>query len=544
MVGVSVLLGVASVWACLADPVHLAPRSNFAAGHVLAISLGQAAARDGHFFATSTALVGWPDQPDFRPLMWPMQLLGLVTPAILAYTLAFLVTPLFNALGGYALGRAWGRDPLPSAALGLLLAWHPWVRETLTNGQIEQSGLGGIALVWAAAAWAQRGPWASVVAPGVLIGLLALAAPHLGLTASVGLALFALTEPRAWRRWLPILAFGAAGALLAAGYHAPNFSDNVQVFWPKGSPGQPTHLAGLPEESTLRTLFLAPPPLTAETLHPSYLGWVWLLAAFASARGSTAAHRVAAGLFVAFAFVLLAFGRQIGPLPGLFRLLELGSDTIAQSQSPYRMTAGAVVVLALLGSRVLVSWPRVALVVALAWAETSLVATRPFPFPAQHFDVDSETAGFREGSGSILDLPVIGPKCPDAGVHYSLQAAWRSRPTPVLMSAPAPYPTLPAFHRQLIEAWQEKPCGPALGEAIRRRGFTGVVLHTHLTGCPVQPSFARCLEEAFGPPEESAGLKWWDPIPDPRPPTPRTEPAAAGPAGPTAPVGAPPRAPP
>lgn len=506
----------------LRDPVTTGPRTGFTAGHYLADAVFAAQLRMDGYPSTVTPLAGWPDVADFRALVWPMLVLGALVGPLPAVNLFFAGCYALNVLAGWALARTLGLETPAATAVAGLVGFSPWALETLTNGQVEQALVATIALTWAAwAAAARGGPGRVVLLPIVVLGS-AMATPHLALAACLALPVAAALDvlrPRgehwgSWPRHGLLLGLSAGAALLAHAYHAANFAGGVRVFFPKGTDGRPTGLEGLPDQATLRSLLLPPTGYHHETnsMHPAWLGFVVLgVGVVAMARGRPLAR--AAGV-VALVLVGFAFGPEgPGGLPLPFVLLERVSPSIGQSASPYRMVAGAVVALAIAaGSLVTRPWQALGLV-GLAWVEALIFATRPFQFQPQAFERDPVYLPFREHEGAVLDLPLVGARCPEPAFHYATEAAFRQRPTPVLTSAPAIYPTLPGGYRLIVEAWQAEDCGPRLEAAIKDMGFTGVVLHTHFPSCPVQKTFERCLVQGLGEGERAPGMRWWDPLP-------------------------------
>ena len=513
-------IGVWGDQAAWVDPSRYAPRTAFTSGHLLAHAVARASFEQGWFLAPEVNLVGWPMPASFRALMWPSAALAVVLPPLVAVNLVFVLIPLFNAGCGYLLGRAWlpgdgaARNVGATLTAGLC-AWHPWVRETLANGQLEQACVGVIALVWAAAAWARRGGPARWVGVGLLQALVAVSAPHLGLAGAFGLGLIALVDVaadrRLWRPWAGVLGMGAAGTLAAAAYHVSGFSSASQVLWPKGSHGHPAGLPGLAESATLTSLFWPPAATVSEglTFHPNFLGWALLIGAAFGVRKAGAVG-VRAGLVVAGALVLISLGPTLAPgVPGPYALFGLISDTLAQSQSPYRFLSGGVVALALVAGAA-VRTPAVALVlVGIAWVETARVGLRPFPPATQDFEADAVVAPFRARTGPILDLPFASGTCPAGNVHYVIEATRRLRPTPASMATTAVYASVPGLQGKVLGMSRDRQCGALLAPELARWGFTTVVLHQH-AGCPSQPGLVRCLEDAFGPGEAAPELRWWD----------------------------------
>lgn len=523
----------------LSRPDAIGPRTMFTPGQYLAAAIASAQVAELGHFSTATDLVGWPDVADFRAVMWPTQLLAVLTGPLTAVNLVFVFTPAFNAIAGWWLGRTLGLDRWGRVALAGMVGYSPWVRETWMNGQLEQAVVGTVALMWAAGVAAARRPSLPriLLAGGVTWGV-GMTSPHLCLAGCLGLGVWAawdtLTEvPRRTqiRGWLPVLIVAAAGLLVAGRYHSPNFTAGVQVFFPKGSDGHPGGLAGLPEQATLASLLLPPTdrPTDIVVLHPTWLGWVTLAGvALAVARRALlgTATRTTSLLPAGLVLVLFSLGADVPfgrvHVPGPFALLGLVSPTIAQSGSAYRMIGAAVIALAAVAAGIVRGPRSAATLVLLCWAETSLAATRPLPFLPMDFAPDPVAPGFNERdtaddvvrAGAVLDLPLVGPGCPDATFHYVFEATRRLRPVPILPAAPGIYPTVPGLPGEVRIATQQADCGAALGTVIPGWGFTAVALHDH-PACTPTARLVRCLEAAFGPGESVPGLRWWDPLPPP-----------------------------
>ena len=132
-------LGLWTVSVSLADPLDIVPRTPFSAGQLLAPAIGRAQLETTGWFHTATPLLAWPDGAAFRPVLWPMLVFAPLVAPTLIVTFTFALIPLFIALSGLALGRALDLDRFACATLAGLCAWSPWVRDTLTNGQLEQA---------------------------------------------------------------------------------------------------------------------------------------------------------------------------------------------------------------------------------------------------------------------------------------------------------------------------------------------------------------------------------------------------------------------
>ncbi|MDP2311492.1 MAG: hypothetical protein Q8P41_01190 [Pseudomonadota bacterium] len=506
---------VAPVWAA---PTTLAPQTRFTDGHLLGIALWAGPLGNGQLPGFHTPIVAWPTGADLRPLLWPSTLLGAIVGTPLALALTFAAVPAFNLASGWVLGAVLGREIAGRALLGGLLAFHPWVVETLANGQVEQAILGGAALQLAASLWAARSPSrAALLLPGVVTALLGWAAPHVALAGCVVTGLWALVEmarggPRV--RWLLVLAVVAAGAFAVQAYHAPSFAPGVHVFAPKGSDGRPTGLVDLPEATTLRSLLLPPtvkgvPPV----FHPNWLGAVLLLGAAVGAARDRSAR---GGLLVAAVVTTFSLGPVLelggtSTLPLPWAALAALAPTVARSMSAYRLVMGAVLALAVVASagprRVVVSL----VVIALALGEAYATSTRPLPLPAQPAPADPSRAALAAGTGPVLDLPLAGPTCPLGTAHYLHEAAATGRPVPLQLTNPrAGYAAVAGLVGGTTRAWNRADCPDQLATLLAAMPFTTIVLHQHDRDCPASPRMAACLGAALGPGTTAGGVTWWD----------------------------------
>ena len=518
-------LGAYANAAALAHPATIGPRTAFTPGQYLAAAVADAQLSELGRWATTTDLLGWPERPEFRVVMWPTQVLAAAIGALPAVNAVFTLGPAFNAVAGWALGRVLGLRPWAAAALGGLVGWSPWVREVLANGQLEQVVVGCVALTWATALWAVRGtadraaPAWAVALPAVfgVTWAVGMTAPHLCMAACLGLAAWALPDLRTRAvRWAAVLVTAGVAALVANAYHSPNFVSGYQVFSPKGSEAHPGGMGGLAESATLPSLLLPPTERLTDigTVHPTFLGLLPLLAAVVVWR-SPATRRAA--LPATLALVALA-AFSLGPdlpiwrwhVPGPFMLLGIVSPSITQSGSAYRMVGGAVVALSVCAAMA-VRGPRSAVALLLgAWLETELVASRPLSLLPMDFTPDPVYEPFRAHTGAILDLPLVGGGCPAGAYHYAFEATRRLRPTPILPSAPGIYATIADLHPRVQAATHGADCGERLAALVAEVGFTGVVLHSHDPTCRPTPTLERCLTEAFGEGERAPGLRWWE----------------------------------
>jgi hypothetical protein len=521
MVACTLGLGFWSVSDVYADPLNRLPTTQFTSGHLFAVSLARAEFRLHSFIPDHTALVGWPAGAAYNPIMWPMVALAMVFEPVVAVWMTFALTPVVNALCAVVLARKFGLNPLAQAVSGGLIAWNPWVRETLANGQLEQAWPGVVALLWTGAlATKQATTGAAWRVPLLSVGAAACGAsfPHLAVGGAVGLGVMMLAEATLTdRRWgkVTVVLLAVAGGLLAAGaWHAAGYNAAINAFAPKGSTGNPSSLDGLPETAVLSAFFVPPSPPTTSSgvLHCVWLGWAMPLAAMVGLGLNR--RKMAPFALAGLALIVLALGAQIGAIPLPYALLAKLSDTLARSGSAYRMVGAAGVALAIVAaSGVRRSWLG-AVLVGAAWLETLHFGTRPLPYVGRQIDRDPVVAELNAHEGSVLDLP-LGSKLCDAG-HYAQQATRRQRPVSVITSG-VPYSTTRGLVRRFAVAESQPDCGAALRDLVAREGYRSVVLHDH--GCRVSDKLRSCLKAAFGAgatvpysnaPDEDRSISWWN----------------------------------
>lgn len=536
------LAGLAMTWPAWRDPSRLAPSTRFTDGHLLGATVWGEVLLRGELPSVRTTIL-WPGVSDFRPLLWPAALVEPVFGPALTVTLAFALTPAFNALSGWFLGAALLLGPRARVVLGAALAVHPWVVETLVNGQVEQAVLGGAALQLAVAVVALRAADArKVVGGAVLAGFVTLAvgiaAPHVALAGALLVGLWCLDlrarEGDLLRRRIAVrgavlVAVGVA-CLIVHAYHSSAFLPGPRVYAPKGSDGRPTSLADLPEVTTLARLLFRARASEAPVVHPNWLGGTLpILALLGAWRWRSARVAVAA----AAAFCVLSLGTSVGGVPLPWSALVTIAPTIGQSLSAYRMVAGAVVALAVAAawavegrggsplsaaggaqasqgraSEALLRWAWVPLA-ALLMVEGLVFSTRPLPMSAQA--VVSDRAHVPMMDGPVLDLPLAGPECPGGVGHYLLEAARSGRSVPLNLANPrAGYAAVPGMVGEIIRASTSKECAARLGPPFERWPFTTIVLHEHAE-CPVPPRLEACLEALFGAGTREGEVRWWVP---------------------------------
>jgi hypothetical protein len=451
-------IGTVNVWPALASGG--VPNTRFTVGHLVALGISW---REHTWLRTT--LLDWPDGATFRPLLWPVHLLAMATGPLAAFNVAYVLTPLANAAGGWALGRAVGAAPWGRAATALLCAWNPWVQSTLSNGQVEQALPGGAAAIWAAAL---AGPW---WAPGVLVGAVGLAAPHVALAACLGLAVLALANPRRWRDALAGGVPVVAAVVLLHAYHVASFVPGAHVFAPRGSGGGVVAPL-LPETVSWRSILFKPARSDAylAVVHCRYLGFPLVVSAILGRRRDLLV--TAAVLFVAASVPGWGFGEMAGAL------------------NPYRFVLGMTAACA--GSAAL--WARTParalLLAGVVWTETLVVRLAPFPTRALAVDVEPMPGG----EGAVLDVPFPRPTCKDAADHYALQSVLHDRPAANALGVEwSAYGSRQAMLRQLDELLQDaERCPVALPGRLADLGFGSVVLHDH-RNCPPTDAERACV---------------------------------------------------
>lgn len=499
---VTTALGVAVTWPVALHPLDTAPATTFTLGHLVGIGF---AARellaldvDPHL-----ELAAWPGGADFRPLLWPVNLLAVATGPVLAFDALVIGTPCFNAVCTWWLGGKLGMGPWSRTAFAGVVAWNPWVSASLLNGQVEQALLGGVSLVLGCLVAGANGATGLAVMAGVVSWAVAMATPHVGLGAVLVSGAWAAWEAARTRqlRWAAIAGMIALGAWLAARWHAVNFDDGgVHLFAPLGSQSE----VGLPMRKSavlLRDLFTPaglPPEGRTAVLHSGYLGVPLVALAAWSARRSPPA---------AFAGATMAV-LSLGSAGGLWTLLTAISPTLALSDTPYRCLTGAWVALAAaaarLPSRLVLTWPIV------AWLETAWVDPRPLPIATMSAAQQGPTASLALRDGPVLYLKFSGRGCGKEIAGDLLEASRHGRPVPwVLRDGPGALPPGLALPARAEAALASPSCASELGALAEDWPFAAIVARK--TGrCKVTGAQAACISRVFGSAQEDRAYWWWD----------------------------------
>ena len=535
----AVLVGVwltAGVWL---SPLRVTVDTHFTDGHLAGASLAGRGLWSGELWRLHTVQAGWPEGVMFRPLLWPIMLLAGVTGPVLALNLSWALAPAASALGGLLLGRTLSLSPWGRASLGLLLAWCTWNRVTLANGQIEQAGLGAIAVVWAGALWAESGPaWRLLAAPAVLLAV-GLAAPNCGLAAALGMGLLAagrvLQSPARLPRYLAVLGLSVGAALLIHGYHAPNYSDAPNFFQPRLRPPSqhdPSNY-GIPsgwladvtqqlDDADVRSLLVPAGPAaysSSPVQHVPFLGGTLMLGAVLGIWRRRQAWPL---LGVALGMAVLALGDDIVVrgqrflLP--YALIDWLAPSAASSGSAYRLAMAAIVGLAAVLSAGLdpkTARQRLLLgaLVAMAWAETTLLPGPAIPLPTRDVVHHPALRALAGQDGPLLDLPLpLVGSCDAQTARYFNGTLAHGRPLLHTLAAGPNFQDRTEDIRDLHRLFRASTCPEQLPGVLGTLGVTAVVLHT---GPPREPSPAlrACLSAALGEPEEAPGVCWWT-LPD------------------------------
>ncbi len=508
----AVLVPVLVTWPLVLQLGSAAPASPFTGGHVAALSIATRVPP----WSVHTDLAGWPHGVDFRPLLWPSIALAHLVGAASAYGLTLLLTPLVNVLGGALLGRTLGMTGREPVALGALLAFQPWVRTTLQNGQPEQALLGLGAGVVAAGVWAARGPAVRVAVVPAVVAFAGISAPHVVLASLGVLASWCVLgegiggdarKPRSvgsaddrgasrrWPRRALVLAAAGLGAAGVAAYHSPGFDREVAHFF---APFGLLEAANgpVPKRAVMAAdLFWParlPPGRGPWVVHLGYIGLPLLLAALAGAR------RAPWALLAAAALLVCAFGDD-----GPFGLLKELSPTLAASGTPYRFTLGVVLALAVLAARTRASW----VVALLSLAEAAAVDPRPLPFALTAIPHDEAAAEVAEARGPVLDVPLVGRACREGAAHYLTETGRRGRASPLtLRSGELAWGSAAPEAAALAAAFASPECVVKLGPLLEPYG--SVVAHRH-AGCRLKKHEEACLEGALGPGLDRGDTTTW-----------------------------------
>ncbi len=483
---IALVVGVAATWPLAMSPWSTLSWSPFAEGHAAALGF---AARTPPW-NTHLELAGWPSGVDFRPLLWPASLLAVATGSLLAYAILLVAIPALNVLGGVCLGAALRMPPAAAAILGALLAFPPWVRTTLQNGQPEQAWLGmGAAVVAAAIACAERrgSAWAAVP---IVVFAGGVATPHVVIASMLLLGSWSLWGARASPPRLLVVPLAALGAAGVVAWHGAGLVDD-SLFAPLGTLDD--HAGPVLKQSAVAfDLFLParPPPGKGPwVVHLAYVGLPLLLGAVAGRKATPWALAAAAVALV------LALGDH-GPMRWL-------GGALHPSAVPYRFTMAVVMGLAVAAAST--RWgPWLAI---LSLLEAAVIDPRPLPFETALVRLDPSAEVIGDGQGAVLDLPVASTTCRKLAGHYLVEAGRHGRPVPLVLRSGFEAYGEEAPRMAAIDAALLSPdCAERLPGLLGN--YTTVVAHRHAY-CLFRESQLNCLRKVLGPGEESGEVYWW-----------------------------------
>ena len=511
------VLGMANVAGALQG--ELVPHSLFTGGHFAAAAL----MGDGELLHTVRIYNG----ATFGPLLWPMGLLSVLVGPLWGLRLVWGLTPAFNAACGFALGRQLGLSSRGMALVGGLLAFAPWVRTTLGNGQIEQAVIGGAALIWAAALWESRHRlWLTPL----LVLAVGLAAPNVALAACLGLP-FVLLPRRRWGRMAAVLALCATALFAASKYHAMSYdAESVRFFIPRQAPPEflatelldrrpsvgwaaenPAALSNAVPRSFVEPV--GPRGFDRPVVHAPYLGGVLLLAAgvaLVRRRRGALPMALAAGALAVF-----SMGASYRGLPMPMALVHVLAPMIGLSDTSYRLVLGAVVALGGLAGVALdpllkrFGW-LLPLVVVASWAETLVLPNHSLPLPTEPAYPHPVLAGVGDGEGAILELPLPTLQCNAMVQHHVSSVAVHGRPMLYGATQVEDYPVVAMRLSRFEAAYAGKEiCLGELPRLVRELKVGAVVLH-HDHFCGLPRSLEACLVELYGEPDGGdGGADYW-----------------------------------
>lgn len=510
-------VGAALYWPLPTQLGARVPTTLFTDGHLVALGVGA----DQLPRLLTTTRLGWPMESSFRPLLWPAIVAARLWGPVTAVGLAFLATPAVNALAGWLAARLLDLRPAARALVAVLCTINLWNYTTLANGQVEQAGVGGVALVWASVLAAARRP-ALVPVAGLVLLAFGVAAPHVALVALVGLGMLGplavLTEPGWGWTTLRLAASGAvlglAGWLVAA-YHGGTVGNRESVFFPKGIAVNPARWQF--ETASAADLWhtpIVPTILRDAVAHTAYLGWVATGAALLGLirRRGWGLVVVALGLLVSATGPTLPGTSWPTPMQALIRL----SPGLQASLNPYRAAMGVIAATALLaglGADRRWGWLLALVVSAGQLAEWRIQARRGFPLPLREVGYEVYAGRLRDGAGPVLELPVFDHDCDWATYTPAVQAVAYHRPIYSLLR-PSPdtnaygrnAPTFRALHDTFLAA---DTCASALPALVTALAPSTVVVHDHVR-CGTPIDYDGCLTAVYGTAETDGRHHWWN----------------------------------
>lgn len=519
------LWGWVGVWfnqASMRAPTELLPITEFTEGHLAGTAVGVVEWEKDSLFDLFVDDIGWPDGLVYRPMMWPSIALGIFFGPVMAINLLWSYALSWNAICGFFLLRVLGLSRVSAVVAGSLMAWNPWVRTTLSNGQFEQSFIGTIALLWGMVFLAERNRWFGVLGTFWVVLLGGLAVPNVALTGLVALPVLG-----AWRvlgnvrRLIPwsLCACATIGAgLLVNGYQSAGFSsDEPQFFSPRRADD-----SSMDNVATLDSLFSSPTKIVSnnQVAHIPYQGEIWPKAGTIGAFLGGGVGVM--GLLATVDMVHFSLGPQVKIEEDTYYLpvswLAHYAPILAQSGSYYRFALGGFVGFALcVGAGIhrvrsfslILSMVLGGLIVQESMEETEKMKGHPIPLSASTAFLH-DVASLRGGKGAVLGLPLLKNMNCDKGSFGYVKEYWLHR-RPILhtMEPPIRYRSNEPKISRLMRVLDDAQCASKISAAIRRLSVGAVIFYTK-SQCNLSQEQKECLQKGLGVPQKSRGVWIWD----------------------------------
>lgn len=518
--------GWVGVWfnqASMRDPSALLPITEFTEGHLAGTVVGVVEWEQGSLWDLYVDDIGWPDGLVYRPMMWPSIALGALVGPVLAINILWSYALSWNAVCGFFLIRVLGLSRVAALVAGSLMAWNPWVRTTLSNGQFEQSFIGTIALLWGCVFLSERYRWVGVIGTFIVVVLGGLAVPNVILTGLVALPVLGgyrvLSNVRRLVPWSLCAVATIAGGLLVNSYQSAGFSsDEPQFFSPRRADD-----SSMDNVATLSSLLEAPAKTVAnnQVAHIPYQGEVWTKAGMVGAVLGGGIGRM--GILAAVDMVHFSLGPSVKVQDETYYLpvswLAHYAPILAQSGSYYRFAMGGFVGFALCVAAGIHRIRRYSLIVAAlvgGWIvqesmdETESMRGHPIPLTASTAFENPGVSHLSGGKGAVLGLPLLKNMNCDKGSFGYVKEYWLHR-RPILhtMEPPIRYRSNEPKISRLMRVLDDDACSSKITAAIRRMGVGAIILYTN-SQCNLSQEQKNCLQKGLGIPQKSKGVWLWD----------------------------------
>lgn len=518
--------GWVGVWfnqASMRSPEVLLPITEFTEGHLAGTAVGVVEWEKDSLFDLFVDEIGWPDGLVYRPMMWPSIALGIFVGPVMALNLLWSYVLSCNAVCGFFLVRVLGLSRVSAVVAGSLMAWNPWVRTTLSNGQFEQSFIGVIALIWGMVFLSEQYRWLGVLGTFFAVLLGGLAVPNIVLT-----GLIALPVLGAWRvmgnirRMVPWSLCACAticGGLLVNGYQSAGFSsDEPQFFSPRRADD-----ASMDNTATLDSLFSAPIKRVAnnQVAHIPYQGEIWPKAGVV---GALVGGNIGVMSLLATVDMLhFSLGPSVEVKDNTYFLpvswLAYYAPILAQSGSYYRFALGGFIGFALCIAAGIHRVRGYSLIVSIflgGWLiresiqETENMKGHPIPLSASEAFSHPAIDELQGGKGAVLGLPLLKNMNCDKGSFGYVKEYWQHR-RPILhtMEPPIRYRSNEPKISRLMRVLDDSKCSAKISATIRRLGVGAVILYTQ-SQCNLSQEQKDCLQEGLGMPKKTRGVWIWD----------------------------------